>query len=66
MAGLMVEKDPVTGDSEPAICSELKKLLMMSTDETLSMHALWLARELLLDNYSCSLVPNRWSPGMEI
>lgn len=48
MAGLMVEKDPVTGDSEPAICSELKKLLMMSTDETLSMHALWLARELLL------------------
>ncbi|KAG8089181.1 hypothetical protein GUJ93_ZPchr0011g28773 [Zizania palustris] len=47
------EEDAVIRENEPAIVKRLKKLLMLSTDGTLNMHALWLIRrELALpDDY---------------
>uniref|UniRef100_A0A0E0BNG5 PORR domain-containing protein n=1 Tax=Oryza glumipatula TaxID=40148 RepID=A0A0E0BNG5_9ORYZ len=63
MADLIAEEDAVIRENEPAIVKWLKKLLMLSTDGTLNMHALWLIRrELgLPDDYRCSILPNHQS-----
>ncbi|KAL5204750.1 hypothetical protein ABZP36_009621 [Zizania latifolia] len=63
MAGLIAEEDAVIRENEPAIVKRLKKLLMLSMDGTLNMHALWLIRrELALpDDYRCSVLPNHQS-----
>uniref|UniRef100_A0A0E0MC39 non-specific serine/threonine protein kinase n=1 Tax=Oryza punctata TaxID=4537 RepID=A0A0E0MC39_ORYPU len=49
--------------SSGTIVKRLKKLLMLSKDGALNMHALWLIRrELgLPDDYRCSVLPNRQS-----
>uniref|UniRef100_A0A0D9XNR7 PORR domain-containing protein n=1 Tax=Leersia perrieri TaxID=77586 RepID=A0A0D9XNR7_9ORYZ len=63
MADLIAEEDAVIRENEPAIIKRLKKLLMLSADGTLNMHALWLTRrELgLPDDYRCSILPNHQS-----
>uniref|UniRef100_A0A0D9XWK6 non-specific serine/threonine protein kinase n=1 Tax=Leersia perrieri TaxID=77586 RepID=A0A0D9XWK6_9ORYZ len=63
MADLIAEEDAVIRENEPAIVKRLKKLLMLSTDRTLNMHALWLIRrELgLPDDYRCSILQNHQS-----
>ncbi|KAF2906505.1 hypothetical protein DAI22_12g022800 [Oryza sativa Japonica Group] len=49
MADLIAEEDAAIWENEPAIVKRLKKLLMLSTDGTLNMHALWLIRRELGD-----------------
>ncbi|KAF0907277.1 hypothetical protein E2562_015779 [Oryza meyeriana var. granulata] len=60
MADLIAEEDAVVRENEPAIVKRLKKLLMLSTDGTLNMHALWLIRREvgLPDDYRRSILPN--------
>ncbi|KAL6642200.1 hypothetical protein ACP70R_020381 [Stipagrostis hirtigluma subsp. patula] len=60
MADLIAEEDAVTRENEADIVRRLKKLLMLSTNGTLNMHALWLVRrELgLPDDYRSSILPN--------
>ncbi|CAN6335468.1 unnamed protein product [Urochloa humidicola] len=59
MADLIAEEDAVIRDNEADIVQRLKKLLMLSTNGTLNMHALWLVRrELgLPDDYRSSILP---------
>ncbi|KAF8671600.1 hypothetical protein HU200_049924 [Digitaria exilis] len=59
MADLIVEEDAVIRENEIDIVQCLKKLLMLSTNGTLNMHALWLVRrELgLPDDYRSSILP---------
>ncbi|KAF7053273.1 hypothetical protein CFC21_061245 [Triticum aestivum] len=63
MADLVAEEDAVIRENEPAVVQRLKKLLMMSTDGTLNMHALWLVRKELglPDDYRSSMLPNHQS-----
>ncbi|OEL15363.1 hypothetical protein BAE44_0023618 [Dichanthelium oligosanthes] len=44
MANLIAEEDAVIRENEADTVQRLKKLLMLSTNETLNMHALWLVR----------------------
>ncbi|CAN6380455.1 unnamed protein product [Urochloa humidicola] len=59
MADLIAEEEAVIRDNEADIVQRLKKLLMLSTNGTLNMHALWLVRrELgLPDDYRSSILP---------
>ncbi|CAL4910163.1 unnamed protein product [Urochloa decumbens] len=59
MADLIAEEDVVIRENETDIVKRLKKLLMLSTNGTLNMHALWLVRrELgLPDDYRSSILP---------
>ncbi|CAL5098471.1 unnamed protein product [Urochloa decumbens] len=59
MADLIAEEDAVIRENEADIVQRLKKLLMLSVNGTLNMHALWLVRrELgLLDDYRSSMLP---------
>ncbi|TVU02617.1 hypothetical protein EJB05_51884, partial [Eragrostis curvula] len=60
MADLIAEEDAVIRENETDIVKRLKKLLMLSRNGTLNMHALWLIRrELgLPDDYRSSILPN--------
>jgi hypothetical protein len=59
MADLIAEEDAVIRENEDDMVQRLKKLLMLSTNGTLNMHALWLVRrELgLPDDYRSSILP---------
>uniref|UniRef100_A0A0D9YS02 Alpha-L-arabinofuranosidase C-terminal domain-containing protein n=1 Tax=Oryza glumipatula TaxID=40148 RepID=A0A0D9YS02_9ORYZ len=63
MSELIAQEDAAIRENELAIAKRLKKLLMLSKDGTLNMHALWLVRrELgLPDDYRCSILPNHQS-----
>uniref|UniRef100_A0A0E0NEK2 PORR domain-containing protein n=1 Tax=Oryza rufipogon TaxID=4529 RepID=A0A0E0NEK2_ORYRU len=63
MSELIAQEDAAIRENEPAIAKRLKKLLTLSKDGTLNMHALWLVRrELgLPDDYRCSILPNHQS-----
>jgi hypothetical protein len=63
MADLVAEEDAVIRENEPAIVQRLKKLLMMSMNGTLNMHAIWLVRKELglPDDYRSSILPNHQS-----
>ncbi|KAL6906039.1 hypothetical protein ACP4OV_003640 [Aristida adscensionis] len=60
MADLIAEEDAVIRDNEADIVQRLKKLLMLSTNGTLNMHAIWLVRRELgmPDDYRSSILPN--------
>lgn len=60
MSDLIAEEDAVVRENEVGVVQRLKKLLMLSVDGTLNMHALWLIRrELgLPDDYRSSILPN--------
>lgn len=60
MSDLIAEEDAVVRENEVGVVQRLKKLLMLSMDGTLNMHALWLIRrELgLPDDYRSSILPN--------
>ncbi|XP_066355832.1 protein ROOT PRIMORDIUM DEFECTIVE 1-like [Miscanthus floridulus] len=60
MSDLIAEEDAVIRENEVDIVQRLKKLLMLSVNGTLNMHALWLIRrELgLPDDYRSSILPN--------
>jgi len=59
MTNLIAEEEAVIRENETNIVQLLKKLLMISTNGTLNMHALWLVRrELgLPDDYRSSMLP---------
>ena len=59
MTNLIAEEEAVIRENETNIVQRLKKLLMLSTNGTLNMHALWLVRrELgLPDDYRSSMLP---------
>lgn len=63
MADLVAEEDAVIRENEPGVAERLKKLLMMSMNGTLNMHALWLIRKELglPDDYRSSMLPNHQS-----
>jgi len=59
MTDLIAEEEAMIRENETNIVQRLKKLLMLSTNGTLNMHALWLVRrELgLPDDYRSSMLP---------
>ncbi|CAL4995765.1 unnamed protein product [Urochloa decumbens] len=59
MADLIAEEDAVIRENETDIVQRLKKLLMLSVNGTLNMHALWLVRKELglPDDYRSSMLP---------
>ncbi|KAJ1264554.1 hypothetical protein BS78_08G009900 [Paspalum vaginatum] len=60
MSDLVAEEDALIRENEADMVQRLKKLLMLSTNGGLNMHALWLVRrELgLPDDYRSSILPN--------